>query len=143
AMTITAIGIEASITSSAATPTGMIINASAGDVVSLRGLTVISGTGSGNGIEIQATKSVTVQDCTISGFPGHGIGVLPTSSDLNVELRRVSVGHNGVQGLDVSPAGLVHLTILAVDSSFDGNGGDGVVVNALSATGTVKATLEI
>jgi hypothetical protein len=65
AITITAIGIEASITSSVATPTGIIVNAGAGDVVTIRGLTLISGATSGDGVDINSAKSVTIRDCTI------------------------------------------------------------------------------
>src|SRR5215472_3492369 len=86
ALTITAIGIEASITSNAGTPFGITINAGALDAVTLRGLTLFSGFTSGDGIDIGSAKSVTIQDCSISGFPGNGINVNP-NANLDVELR--------------------------------------------------------
>src|SRR5215831_17535226 len=54
AVTVTAIGIEASITSSAATPMGVTIAAGAADVVTLRGITVISGGVPGHGILVDS-----------------------------------------------------------------------------------------
>src|SRR5215831_14579175 len=59
AVTITAIGIEASITPNATTPNGIIVNAGAGDVVKIRGVQLFSGTASGDGIQINTAKSVT------------------------------------------------------------------------------------
>lgn len=143
AITVTAVGIEASITSSAATPTGIIVNGGAGDVVTIRGLTLFSGAGSGDGIDIQAAKSVTIRDCAISGFPGDGIFISPSAS-LNVELRGVSVNNNGGDGLGIVPAGSGAVAVSVTDSSFSGNdNGDGVFVGGASSTGTIKATLNV
>src|SRR5215471_667232 len=50
ALTVTAIGIEASITSNSTTPTAITINAGTSDVVTIRGLTLISGFSSGFGM---------------------------------------------------------------------------------------------
>src|SRR5215469_8417006 len=57
ALTVTAIGIEASITSSNSSP-AITINAGASDAVSIRGLTLFAGATSGDGIDIDAAKSV-------------------------------------------------------------------------------------
>jgi hypothetical protein len=140
AVTVTAIGIEASITSSAATPMGITIAAGAADVVTLRGITVIWGGVPGHGILVNSAKSVTIRDCTITGFSGEGIDVVPSAS-LDVELRGVTASNNGIDGLQIRPTGSGTVTATVVDSDFSGNFIDGVVVSGEVSTGMIKATL--
>src|SRR5215471_13333625 len=127
ALTVTAIGIEASITSSNSSP-AIAINAGASDAVSIRGLTLFAGATSGDGIDIDAAKSVTIRDCTLSGFSSDGI-LVNTSANANVELRDVSAANNGGMGLDIIPGGAGKLTMLVTDSTLNGNGLNGVNIN--------------
>jgi hypothetical protein len=141
AITITAIGIEASITSNSTTSTAITINAGASDVVTIRGLTLISGFTSGDGIDINSAKSVTIRDCTVTGFPFEGIFVDP-SANLDVELWGVDVDGSGDRGLAVIPTG-GKLTMLVIGSTFTGNGASGISVNGGSSTGTINATFDV
>jgi hypothetical protein len=64
----------------AAGTNGIIINAGANDVVTLRGLT-IDGIGTGlNGIRFLAGGSLHVIDCTIANFTGKGIDFQPSGT---------------------------------------------------------------
>jgi hypothetical protein len=141
AVTITAIGIEASITTNGTTTTGVVVNAGAGDTVTIRGITLFSGAITGDGIDINSGKSVTIRDCTISGFPGSGIAVEPSAS-LHLALRGVTVYGSGASGLVVFPSGPGAVTASVIGSVFSGND-DGVVINGTASTGTLKATLSV
>jgi hypothetical protein len=146
AITITAIGIEASITTNATTPTGITINAGASDAVTIRGISLFPGSGiAGNvsqlGIAIASAKSVIIRDCAISGFPGTGINVGP-GANLNAELRGVSADNNNY-GLVINPSGSGNVTALVTDSYFSGNIFGGVTVGGDNSTGTITATLSI
>src|SRR5262249_17556916 len=91
AVTVTAIGIEASITSNIPSQFGIVVNAGASNTVVIRGLTVISGAPTGDGITVNSAKSLTLRDCTITGFPnpGNGIVVKPSTS-LDLEMHGVT-----------------------------------------------------
>ena len=125
AVTVTAIGIEASITSNSTSPVAISISAGANDVVAIRGLTLISGFTSGVALQINSAKSVAVRDTSVSGFPFDGITISPTAN-LDVELRDVTSNNNGTNGLDIQQTGNGKLTALITDSSFTGNGQTGV-----------------
>jgi hypothetical protein len=143
AVTVTAIGIEASITTNSTTPIGISINAGASDVVAIRGLTVISGFTSGVGLQISSAKSVAIRDTSVSGFPFDGISVSSTAN-LDVEFRDVTSNNNGTNGLDVQQAGNGKLTALVTDSSFTGNGEVGVNLSvANDTTGSLTGTLKV
>jgi hypothetical protein len=139
--TITAIGIEASITSSNTNPNGIVINAGSTDVVAVRGLTILSGTSTGDGIAVESAQTVTIQDCVIRGFPLDGIGVGP-SGNADVELRGVAADNNAQNGLNITPVGSGTVTVVATDSYFSGNT-RGVLVSGQNSTGKIKVTLNI
>jgi hypothetical protein len=139
-VTVTAIGIEASITSNSTNHFGIVINGT-GAVVAIRGLTLISGfTGPSDGIDIDAAASVTIRDCSISGFPNAGIA-LPLANNLDVELRDVTANNNGTYGIDIVPGASGKMTLLIADSSFSGNGSHGIFIDGSFSTGTLNATL--
>lgn len=140
AITLTAIGIEASITTSATAPLGIVVAAGAGDVVTIRGITVLSGGFPGHGIDVTAAKSVLLRDCTVSGFSGDGIKIAPAAG-LNVELRGVSADNNGGAGLELLPTGAGTVTLSVSDSSFGQNFLQGVVIDGGSSTGIIKAMI--
>src|SRR5262249_43826658 len=135
ALTVTAIGIEASITTNATNVDGIIVAAGAGDAVAIRGLTLFSGTNGGGGIVVTSAKSVAIRDCTVNGFPANGISLFPTTS-LDAELDGVSSDNNAGQGLSIVPSGPA-LTLVAADSHFGGNAFSGVLVSAVNSTGTI------
>jgi hypothetical protein len=144
AVTVSATGIEASITSNSATGAALAVNAGASDVVTLRGLTLFAGTASNAGIDITSGKSVTIEDCTVSGFRMNtGITIDPVSSNLNVELRRVFVDNNGTGGLSIEPLGTGNTTVLVTDSHFNATFDTGVTVDGSHSTGTIRATLNL
>src|SRR5262249_33071279 len=140
-VTVTAIGIEASITSSSASP-ALTIAAGASAAVTIRGLTLFAGTTSGDGIDIDSAKSVIIRDCTLSGFASDGI-LVSTSGNVDVELRGVSVNNTGNDGLDVVPSGSGKLTMLVADSTFSGNVLNGLAITGSQSTGSISATLNV
>src|SRR5262249_54620852 len=118
------------------------INAGASDVVTIRGLTVIAGAGSSDGVQVNSAKSVTIRDCSSTGFAGSGIHVGPIAS-LNVELRSVALNNNGVFGLHIIPSGPGPLTCLVSDPALNGNGNAGAFLDGQVSTGTFVATLNV
>ena len=87
-----------------ATP-GITINAGAGDVVNLRGLTMKGGQPGApvNGIAFNG-GALNVQNCVIRGFSGNGINFFPdTSAKLNI-LDTILSG-NAADGIWVQPSG--------------------------------------
>src|SRR5215469_10095547 len=81
-------GVEAGITVTSGD--GITINAGAGDVVNLRGLTLV-GAGGANAITFNTGRALNIQDCVIRGFGNIGLNLAPTvSSDINVSNTIVS-----------------------------------------------------
>jgi hypothetical protein len=145
-------GIYAGITVSSGD--GVTINAGAGDVVVLRGLS-INGQGGNRGIVFQAGARLRVENCVVSGMNVAGIShnaaggemvVLDTivrdnggsgiviGGDLpSAMLDHVRSEHNGGNGLDVAPiAGSVGILVTAIDSVFTHNEGKGIGAAALT-----------
>jgi hypothetical protein len=139
-VTITAIGIEASITSNNTTQTGITISAGASGVVTIRGLTLIAGASGGNGIFIASAKSVTIRDTSISGFSSAGILAVNLPFALDLELRDVAANNNG-EGLGFAPnSGTGNATLLVTGSTFNGStDSPGIVVQGANSR-TVNAT---
>src|SRR5262249_46521986 len=77
-------GVEAGITVTSGD--GITIDASASDIVNLRGLTIVgTGASSGNGITFNSGGVLNIQNCVIRGFTsnspnGNGIKLVPTVS---------------------------------------------------------------
>jgi hypothetical protein len=142
AVTVTAIGIEASITSNSATGAAISISAGPSDTVTIRGLTIIAGTLANDGVDVNSAKSVTITDTSITGFPVQGVNITPSAS-LDVELSGVTANNNTHHGLQLFPSGSGAVTALVTQSSFNGNGLDGVFVTGVNSTGTIKATLSL
>ena len=98
----------------AALVNGIIVNAGASDVVTIRGL-VIEGLGTGlNGIRFLAGKALNVERCSIADFrsssagSGHGIAFVPSgASQLTVvdsEIVNNGISSNG-GGILIQPSG--------------------------------------
>ncbi len=78
----------------AAGTSGIIVNAAATDIVTLRGLT-IDGVGTGlEGIRILSAKEVHIENCTIKGFLNRGIIVNNSSGNVNVHIRNTIIKNN-------------------------------------------------
>jgi hypothetical protein len=150
----------------AAGTSGVIVNAAAGDVVTLRGLD-INGAGTGlNGIRFLAGAALYVEDCAIYGFTQKAIDFEPTTaSQLFVKDTVLRNNNNGVNGGGIlirplAPGNSVRASLEHVraerntfgvraedfavvtlrDSVIAGSGFNGVV--AVSAVNNVVVTVE-
>jgi hypothetical protein len=129
-------GVEAGI--SVTSGSGITINASASDVVNLRGLTLV-GAGGFNGILFNSGGVLNVQNCVIRGFGNIGLGLFPTgSTDINVS-DTITSG-NG-KGIELEPSG----TSITVTASFERvqaihNNQDGFFLHGALMTGSLHAT---
>jgi hypothetical protein len=85
---------------------GIIVNAGAADVVTLRNLRIngIGVSGGGHGISFLAGGALHVQDCNISGFTGNGINVTTNSSNVSLFVNNTFVTNNN-NGIQVAPTG--------------------------------------
>lgn len=82
---------------------GININASASDVVVLRGLT-IEGAGSGlKGIAIISAGKVVIENCYIRGFVPRGISVEPSAANVQVFVSNTRLQGNASNGIVVNP----------------------------------------
>lgn len=93
---------------------GIIVNAAADDIVSLRGLLIQGATTGLNGIRFLAGGALHVEKCVIRGFrasgagEGHGIAFLPSgASDLFVTDTLISDNGSGTNGggILIKPSG--------------------------------------
>jgi hypothetical protein len=131
-------GVEAGIT--ATSGDAITVKAGAGDVVNLRGLTLV-GAGGVNGITLISSGVLNIQNCVIRGFTAEGLNLAPGSStDINVSNTILS--GNGDSGIVLGPSG----TGITVTASFEQvqsihNGSHGFAVNGFSmiVPGTLNA----
>jgi len=160
-ITISSIGFEAGVLVTGTD--GIVIAAGPTDTVWLRGLDIFSiGTAAltdNRGIKFLSGAMLTVENCTIKGFPKRGISIEsstpgakafitntlvldqtnngividPPSVTNTAVLDRVRVINSTALGLGVNPGGLAYVT----NSNFSHNGSAGVF-----ATGTAKLTLD-
>jgi hypothetical protein len=104
---------------------GIIINAAATDVITIRGISINGFCNGISGIRILSAKTVNVEDCVIFRFnTGNGITVEETS-DLNLNVRNTVVRDNTNAGINLNTtAGSVKATLDNV--SLTGNGTHGL-----------------
>jgi hypothetical protein len=129
-------GVEAGI--SVTSGNGITINASASDVVNLRGLTIV-GAGGTNGIVFSSGAALNIQNCVIRGFSNFGLTLDPTSSaDINVS--NTVVAGNAAVGIILQPFGAA-LTVTASFAQVQAihNGTDGFAVFGNQMTGSLRA----
>jgi hypothetical protein len=102
---------------------GIVINAAATDVVTIRGISINGFCNGINGINILQAKTVNVEDCVIFRFnTGNGITVNETN-DLNLHVRNTVVRDNTLDGINLfSSGGLVKYTIDNCRLSGNANG---------------------
>jgi hypothetical protein len=144
-ITLDGTGTMASILASLTT--GIIINAQATDVITIRGISINGFCNGIRGINILQAKTVNIEDCVIFRFAGDGI----TSTDnngLKLNIRNTVIRDNAGDGINAiaaaaTPARVTLLnvglngnvngiharsgvTVTAADSTFAGNSGAGV-----------------
>jgi hypothetical protein len=124
AVTITkAIGIiddsagEAGVTLLPADTSAITINAGPGDVVVLRGLTLVGGglTGGGSGITFNSGQTLIVQKSSIRGFSGDGIKYVPSTNPSSLIVTDTEIVDDAV-GLYIGPVASSDSGISAVIS---------------------------
>ena len=102
---------------------GIVINAAATDVITIRGISINGFCNGINGINILQAKTVNVEDCVIFRFnTGNGITVNETN-DLNLHVRNTVIRDNTLDAINLtSSGGLVKFTIDNCRLSGSANG---------------------
>ncbi|HSS20790.1 MAG TPA: right-handed parallel beta-helix repeat-containing protein [Pyrinomonadaceae bacterium] len=111
-------GILASLT------TGVIVNATATDVITIRGLTINGACNGIRGMNILQAKTVNVEDCVIFRFANEGI-LINESSDMNFHCTNTVIRDNvgdGISATTSSASLRVRGTLDRVRLSGNGNG---------------------
>ncbi len=108
---------------------GVTIAAGGSAKIVLNGLT-INGQGGNRGIVVTTAGKVSIENCVISGVGSNGIEV--NSANTSVYVRNTMVRGNGDNGLRHSGLGEAHVS----DSTFSGNAGSGILVEAGNLTAT-------
>jgi hypothetical protein len=111
-------GILASLT------TGVIVNATATDVITIRGLTINGACNGIRGMNILQAKTVNVEDCVIFRFANEGI-LVNESSDMALNVRNSVIRDNvgdGISTVTSSGSLLIKTTLDNVRLSGNGNG---------------------
>src|ERR1043166_8112389 len=122
---------------------GIVINAAATDVITIRGLSIDGFCNGINGINVLQAKTVNVEDCVIFRFStGNGITVNETN-DLNLHVRNTVIRDNTLDGINMtSSGGVVRFTIDNCRLSGNANGiharsgSQGTVDRSVMATNT-------
>jgi len=122
---------------------GIVINAAATDVITIRGLSINGFCNGINGINVLQAKTVNVEDCVIFRFStGNGITVNETN-DLNLHVRNTVIRDNTNDGINMtSSGGVVKFTIDNCRLSGNANGiharsgSQGTVDRSVMATNT-------
>jgi len=81
--------------------TGIIINAAATDVVTIRGISINGFCNGIRGMNILQAKTVNIEDCVIFRFAGDGITVNETS-DLNLNVTNTVIRDNTGDGINAT-----------------------------------------
>jgi Right handed beta helix region len=123
-ITLDGTGTMASILASLTT--GIIINAAATDVITIRGISINGFCNGIRGINVIQAKTVNIEDCVIFRFANEGILVNETSStELNLNVRESVIRDNAGEGISLtSSTGQVKAALDHVRVS--GNGSNGV-----------------
>lgn len=110
---------------------GIVINASATDVVILRGLD-INGAGTGlKGIYVVQAGKVIIEDCHIYGFSPRNISIEPASSPVVVEISRTKVNAGLSNGIVIQPGNAsIKAQVTLNQAEVKGNVNYGISVTA-------------
>jgi Right handed beta helix region len=119
---------------------GITINATPGDAVSLRGLS-IEGAGVGQtGIQFNSGTSLIVENCVIRHMTVNGIVFQSTAATSALTVSNSLVADNGQTGIQFIPQGAASAVFNHVE--VNNNGGHGILVNGVSAgSNRVNATV--
>jgi hypothetical protein len=156
-ITIDGTGTHASILASLVN--GIVINAAATEVITIRGLSINGFCNGINGMNILQARTVNVEDCVIFRFnTGNGITVNETN-DLALNVRNTVIRDNTLDGINVtSSGGTVKVTldnvrlsgnqdgiharqssrVIANNCVFSNNTANGILSDATSAFATVR-----
>jgi len=108
--------------------TGIIINAAATDVVTIRGISINGFCNGIRGINVLSAKTVNIEDCVIFRFANEGIRVATTAAS-NMNIRNSVIRDNAGEGISLTTtASLVKATL--DNCRVSGNGANGVRVLA-------------
>jgi hypothetical protein len=117
--------------------TGITITAGAGDVVNLRGLSLVGDKTGATGIAITSAGTVNVQNCLIKDFTARGIATF-TTSDVVINVSDTTFSGNGSAGIVVAPSGAGSAVVSLNHDQFFGNGLQGAELSTSLTTGAVK-----
>jgi hypothetical protein len=112
---------------------GIIINAAATDVITIRGISIDGFCNGLSGINLLQAARVNVEDCVIFRMGGNGI----TSTDnngLKLNIRNTSIRDNGGDGINIVAAAATPARLSMQNVSLNGN------VNGLHVRSGVTAT---
>lgn len=121
-ITLDGTGTMASILASLTT--GIIVNAAATDVITIRGLSINGFCNGIRGMNILLAKEVNVEDCEIFRFAGEGI-LVNTSGEVRLNVRNTVIRDNvgdGINTTSSSPTLKVKATLEHVSLIGNGNG---------------------
>jgi len=118
--------------------TGIIINAAATDVITIRGISINGFCNGLRGINILQAKTVNVEDCVIFRFAGPGI-LSSDNNGLKLNIRNTVIRDNTGDGLDITAAaaGPARVSLQSVSLNGNANGVNaksGVTVSAFDST---------
>jgi parallel beta helix pectate lyase-like protein len=104
---------------------GIVINAAATDVVTIRGISINGFCNGINGINVLQAKTVNVEDCVIFRFnTGNGITVNETN-DLQLNVRNTVIRDNTLDAINTFTSGAANKVTVTLDNvrlSGSGNG---------------------
>ena len=102
---------------------GIVINAAATDVITIRGISINGFCNGINGINVLSAKTVNVEDCVIFRFnTGNGITV-NDSNGCNLNVRNSVIRDNTLDGINTtSSAGFITVTLDRVSLIGNANG---------------------
>jgi hypothetical protein len=129
-----------------ANSSGIIIEAGAGDTVSLRGLRIdgfggaaTHGISAGGSLSSGATATLEIINCVVTGFSSDGISVTPgvgTNSVLRVSVINTNASNNAGAGFKFDPSGANGAVVLSMDQvTANGN------ATGLDLAGNTLATI--
>ena len=131
-ITIDGTGTFASILASLVT--GITVNATATDVITIRGVSINGFCNGLRAMNILQAKTVNIEDCVMFRFNGPGI-LVNESSDLQLNLRNTVIRDNVGDGLDLTTSsGTVKFSIS--NCSFNGN------ANGIHAKSRTQGTVD-
>jgi hypothetical protein len=102
---------------------GIVINAGANDVITIRGISIDGFCNGIHGINILSAKTVNVEDCVIFRF-STGNGITSTDANgLNLNVRNTVIRDNTLDGINTtSSSGFNNVTLDKVQLTGNGNG---------------------